>query len=169
MSSSFIVHHKVTLFTYQWMDNIKTNLMKIGLGGVGCIGLVQNRGNQRAFVHAVMKLRFLKMLETIEWLHYWRVLEQYSAPQSQSVSQFMYQVWRAVKVHVPFQNTQMVLGGAKIWSVDPTGPKIRPALTALHCIQQAAAQCAGHASLGGRVCVCLGGSYVLAETLAVPD
>jgi hypothetical protein len=40
----------------RWVDNIKMNLLEIGLGGVGWIGLAQHRYRWRAPVNAVMNL-----------------------------------------------------------------------------------------------------------------
>jgi hypothetical protein len=39
------------------MDNIKMDLLEIGLGGVDWIGLAQNRYRWRILVNAVMNLR----------------------------------------------------------------------------------------------------------------
>jgi hypothetical protein len=39
------------------MDNIKTELLEIGLNVVDCIGLVQDRYRWRALVNSVMNLR----------------------------------------------------------------------------------------------------------------
>jgi hypothetical protein len=41
----------------RWMDNIKVNLLEIGLNVVGWIGLAQNRYRWRALVSSVMNLR----------------------------------------------------------------------------------------------------------------
>jgi hypothetical protein len=41
----------------RWIDNIKIGLLEIGLGGVDCMGLVQDRHIWRALVNAVMNLR----------------------------------------------------------------------------------------------------------------
>jgi hypothetical protein len=41
----------------RWIDNIKMNLLKIGLSVLDCIGLVQDRYRWRALVNAVMNLR----------------------------------------------------------------------------------------------------------------
>jgi hypothetical protein len=41
----------------RWEDNIKNNLLEIGWGGVGWIGLAQDWDKWRALVNAVMKLR----------------------------------------------------------------------------------------------------------------
>jgi hypothetical protein len=41
----------------RWMDNIKTDLLEIGLGGVDWIGLAQDRYRRRALVNAVVTLR----------------------------------------------------------------------------------------------------------------
>jgi hypothetical protein len=41
----------------RWIDNIKMDLLEIGLSVVGCIGLAQDRYRWRALVNAVMDLR----------------------------------------------------------------------------------------------------------------
>jgi hypothetical protein len=41
----------------RWIDNIKIDLLEIGLGGVEWIGLAQDRYRWRAVVNAVMNLR----------------------------------------------------------------------------------------------------------------
>jgi hypothetical protein len=41
----------------RWIDNIKIDLLEIGLGGVDWIGLVQDRYRWRALVNSVMNLR----------------------------------------------------------------------------------------------------------------
>jgi hypothetical protein len=41
----------------RWVDNIKMDLLEIGLGGVDWIGLAQDRDKWRALVNAVMNLR----------------------------------------------------------------------------------------------------------------
>jgi hypothetical protein len=40
----------------RWIDNIKMDLLEIGLGGVDWIGLAQDRYRQKALVNAVMNL-----------------------------------------------------------------------------------------------------------------
>jgi hypothetical protein len=40
-----------------WMDNIKTDLLQIGLGVVDWIGLAQDRYRWRALLNSVMNLR----------------------------------------------------------------------------------------------------------------
>jgi hypothetical protein len=40
----------------RWIDNIKMDLLEIGLGGVDWIGLAQDRYRWRALVNAVMIL-----------------------------------------------------------------------------------------------------------------
>jgi hypothetical protein len=40
-----------------WVDNIKTDLLEIGWGGVDWIGLAQDRDKWNALVNAVMNLR----------------------------------------------------------------------------------------------------------------
>jgi hypothetical protein len=58
----------------KWIDNIKLDLVEIGLGGVDWVGVAQNKKKWKS-VHAVMYL-----WETTEWLHYWWLLEYCSAP-----------------------------------------------------------------------------------------
>jgi hypothetical protein len=41
----------------RWMDNIKMDLLEIGLNVVDCIGLAQDRYRWRAVVNSVMNLR----------------------------------------------------------------------------------------------------------------
>jgi hypothetical protein len=41
----------------RWADSTKIELLEIGLGGVGWIGLAQDRDQWRALVNAVMNLR----------------------------------------------------------------------------------------------------------------
>jgi hypothetical protein len=41
----------------RWIDNIKMDLLEIGLSGVDWIGLAQDRYNWRALVNAVMNPR----------------------------------------------------------------------------------------------------------------
>jgi hypothetical protein len=41
----------------RWMDNIKMDLLEIGLSVVDCIGLAQDRYRWSALVNAVMNLR----------------------------------------------------------------------------------------------------------------
>jgi hypothetical protein len=41
----------------RWVDNIKTDLLEIGWGGVDWIGLAQDRDKWRALVNVVMNLR----------------------------------------------------------------------------------------------------------------
>jgi hypothetical protein len=43
----------------RWIDNIKIDLLEIGLSVVDWIGLTQDRYSWRAVVNAVMKLRIL--------------------------------------------------------------------------------------------------------------
>jgi hypothetical protein len=47
---------------YRWANNIKLDLAEIGLSGVNCIGVAQDRDKWRAVVNAVRNLRFYKML-----------------------------------------------------------------------------------------------------------
>jgi hypothetical protein len=42
---------------HRWIDNIKVDLLEIGLGGVDWIGLAQDRYSWRALVNTVMNLR----------------------------------------------------------------------------------------------------------------
>jgi hypothetical protein len=41
----------------RWIDNIKMDLLEIGLSVVDCIGLAQDRYRWRALVNSVMNLR----------------------------------------------------------------------------------------------------------------
>jgi hypothetical protein len=41
----------------RWIDNIKIDLLEIGLGGVDWIGVVQDRYSWSALVYSVMNLR----------------------------------------------------------------------------------------------------------------
>jgi hypothetical protein len=41
----------------RWLDNIKMDLLEIGLGGADWIGLAQDRYSWRALVNAVMNRR----------------------------------------------------------------------------------------------------------------
>jgi hypothetical protein len=41
----------------RWVDNIKMDLREIGLGGMNCIDLSQDRERWRALVNTVMNLR----------------------------------------------------------------------------------------------------------------
>jgi hypothetical protein len=41
----------------RWVDNIKTDFLEIGWGGVDWIGLAQDRDKWRALVNAVINLR----------------------------------------------------------------------------------------------------------------
>jgi hypothetical protein len=43
--------------TCRWADNIKMDLVEIGLGGVEWIGLAQDRDRCRALVNVVMNFR----------------------------------------------------------------------------------------------------------------
>jgi hypothetical protein len=43
--------------TTRWVDNIKTDLLEIGWGGVDWIGLAEDRDKWRALVNAIMNLR----------------------------------------------------------------------------------------------------------------
>jgi hypothetical protein len=68
----------------RWIDNIKMDLLEIGLGIVDWIGLAQDRYRCRALVNSVMNLPSgsIKCLESTEWLHNLWPIEWYSAPQS---------------------------------------------------------------------------------------
>jgi hypothetical protein len=41
----------------RWEDNIKTDLQEVGFGGIGWIGLAEDRNRWRVFVSVVMNLR----------------------------------------------------------------------------------------------------------------
>jgi hypothetical protein len=41
----------------RWLDNIRMDLVEVGLGDVDWIGLAQNRGRWRALVNAIMNFR----------------------------------------------------------------------------------------------------------------
>jgi hypothetical protein len=40
-----------------WLDIIRMDLVEVGWGDVGCIGLVQDRDRWRALVNSVLNLR----------------------------------------------------------------------------------------------------------------
>jgi hypothetical protein len=42
---------------FRWIDNVKMDLLEIGLNVVGWIGLAQDRYRRRALVNSVMNLR----------------------------------------------------------------------------------------------------------------
>jgi hypothetical protein len=65
----------------RWINNIKMELLEIGLNVVDWIGLAEDRYRWRALVNSVMNIR-VKMLGTTEWLHKLWPLDRYSAPQS---------------------------------------------------------------------------------------
>jgi hypothetical protein len=62
----------------RWIDNIKRNLLKIGLSVVDWISLAQDRYRWRALVNSGS----IKCWESTEWLHNLWPLEWYSAPHS---------------------------------------------------------------------------------------
>jgi hypothetical protein len=71
----------------RWMDNIKMDLLQIGLSVVDWIGLAQDRYSWRALVNSGDEPSgSIKCWETTKWLHNLWPLELYSAPQSQLVS-----------------------------------------------------------------------------------
>jgi hypothetical protein len=43
---------------HRWEDNIKADLQEVGYGGMDWIGMAQDRDRWRAFVNAVMNIRF---------------------------------------------------------------------------------------------------------------
>jgi hypothetical protein len=65
---------------HSWIENIKMDLLEIGLNVLYWIGLAQDGYSWRALVNSVMKLEFHKMLGTTEWLHNLWPLERYSVP-----------------------------------------------------------------------------------------
>jgi hypothetical protein len=55
---------------HKWIDNIKMDLLEIGLNVVDWIGLAQDRCRWRALVIVVMNLKgSIKCWETTKWLH----------------------------------------------------------------------------------------------------
>jgi hypothetical protein len=71
----------------RWIDNIKMDLLEIGLNVGNWIGLAQDMYRWRALVNSVMNLSVsIKCWETTEWLHNLWPLEWYSAPQIYLVS-----------------------------------------------------------------------------------
>jgi transposase len=60
----------------RWVDNIKMNILDIGLDGVDWIGLAQDRYRWRVLVNG-----FHKMLGTTEWLYILWPFEWYLDPQ----------------------------------------------------------------------------------------
>jgi hypothetical protein len=64
------------------MNNIKMDVLEIGVSVVDWIGLAQDRYRWRALMNSVMNFGFHKMLGTTEWLHNLLRLEWYSTPQS---------------------------------------------------------------------------------------
>jgi hypothetical protein len=65
----------------RWVDNIKMDLVEIGLDGRDWIELAQNRDQWRALVNTVMNLRVPKNCwEFSKWLHNWQLLRKGSAP-----------------------------------------------------------------------------------------
>jgi hypothetical protein len=69
---------------HRWMDNIKMELLEIGLSVVDWIGLAQDRYRWRARERGYEPSGSIKYWETTEWLYNLRPLEWYSAPQSYS-------------------------------------------------------------------------------------
>jgi hypothetical protein len=65
-----------------WIDNIKMDLLEIGLSVVDWIGLTQDRYRWRALVIGNEPSGSIKCWETTEWLHSLWPLESYSAPHS---------------------------------------------------------------------------------------
>jgi hypothetical protein len=61
----------------RWIDNIKMDLLEIGLCVVDWIDLAQDTESWRAFVNVVTNLR-----ESTDWLHKLLPLEWFSDPQS---------------------------------------------------------------------------------------
>jgi hypothetical protein len=66
----------------RWIDNIKMDLLEIGVSVVDWIGMAQDRYRWRALVNSAMNFQFHKILGTTEWLHKLWPLERYSAPRS---------------------------------------------------------------------------------------
>jgi hypothetical protein len=54
---------------YRWEDNIKTDLQEVGCGGMGWIGLAQDRDRWWALVSAVMGASgYMKCGGFLDWL-----------------------------------------------------------------------------------------------------
>jgi hypothetical protein len=67
------------------MDNVKMDLLEIGLSAVDWIGMAQDRYRWRALVNAECGNEpsgSIKCWETTEWLHDLWPLEWYSSPHS---------------------------------------------------------------------------------------
>jgi hypothetical protein len=67
---------------HRWIDNIKMDLLEIGLSVVDWIGLDQDRYRRRALERGNEPSSSIKILESTEWLHNLRPLEWYPASQS---------------------------------------------------------------------------------------
>jgi hypothetical protein len=65
-----------------WIDNIKIDLLEIGLSVVDWIGLAQDRYRYSSCKLGNEPSGSIKCWETTEWLHNVWPLEWYSAPQS---------------------------------------------------------------------------------------
>jgi hypothetical protein len=68
----------------RWIDNIKVDLLEIGLGDVDWIGLAQDRYRWResSYERGNEPSGSIKCWETTEWLYSLWPLEWYSAPKS---------------------------------------------------------------------------------------
>jgi hypothetical protein len=64
----------------RWADNIRIDLLELGWGDVGWIGLAQDRNRWRAHVNSVLNIRVPKCWETIECPNNWGLLEWCSVP-----------------------------------------------------------------------------------------
>jgi hypothetical protein len=68
---------------HRWIDNIKMDLLELGVSVVDWIGLAQDRYRWRALCELGNEPSgSIKCWETTEWLHNLWPLEWYSAPQS---------------------------------------------------------------------------------------
>jgi hypothetical protein len=74
--------------TRRWIDNIKMDLLRIGLSVVDWIGLAQDRYWWRARELCNEPWGSIKCWESTEWLHNLRPLEWCSAAQSSLVSYY---------------------------------------------------------------------------------